>query len=273
MLSDEDRMQTLTRLGLTILEARMYLALCRYGTLNTKELSKCTKTAQTDTYRVLTKLQGKGLVEKIIRTPAKFKAVPIETSIESLLDKKKVEYDDLKKKTKLLIHSLKEKLVEKPETEPSQFALIPQSEAIVKKIREAIEKSKKSVDIFLSWKRFSLGITSTFAESSQKAWERGVKFRIIVESPEETADVELARQFCRKSPFCSIRFLPRPPNTVLGIYDKEHFFVIVDPRKGLFDSPALWSNNLSLLSWFKTTLKCCGLPQWKNLKPYKHNIA
>ena len=79
----------------------MYLALCRYGTLNTKELSKCTKTAQTDTYRVLTKLQGKGLVEKIIRTPAKFKAVPIETSIESLLDKKKVEYDDLKKKTKV----------------------------------------------------------------------------------------------------------------------------------------------------------------------------
>jgi len=35
---------------------------------------------------------------------------------------------------------------------------------------------------------------------------------------------------------------------VLGIYHKKEVFVVVDPREGLFDSPALWSNNQSLIS-------------------------
>jgi sugar-specific transcriptional regulator TrmB len=59
MLSDENATQTLIQLGLTILEARIYLSLCRYESLTTKALSELTKTAQPDTYRVLAKLQKK----------------------------------------------------------------------------------------------------------------------------------------------------------------------------------------------------------------------
>jgi sugar-specific transcriptional regulator TrmB len=172
----------------------------------------------------------------------------METSVAFLLKRKQVEHKNLETKTKLLLQAIKERPApEPPEGITSHFALIPQREPVIKKINEAIDNAKKSVDIYLSWKRFSLGITSTFAKSSQKAWQRGVKFRIVVENPEETADIELAQQFCRKSPFCQIRFLPMPPKTVLGIYDQNHFFVIIDPKKGLFDSPALWSNNQSLL--------------------------
>jgi len=249
MLSQENAIQTLMQLGLTILEARIYLTLSRYESLATKELSEFAKTSRPDTYRVLAKLQEKGLIEKIITKPTKFKAIPMETGVAFLLKRKQVEHKSLETKSKLLLQAIKERPAPKPpEVVTSHFALIPQREPVVKKINEAIDDAKKSVDIFLSWKRFFLGITSTFAKSSQKAWEREVKFRIVVESPEKTADVELARQFCRKSPFCEIRFLPIPPKTVLGIYDQKHFFVIVDPKKGLFDSPALWSNSKSLLS-------------------------
>ncbi|MDX1813635.1 MAG: helix-turn-helix domain-containing protein, partial [Candidatus Bathyarchaeia archaeon] len=220
-----------------------------YESLATKELGELAKTSRPDAYRVLAKLQKKGLIEKIITKPAKFKAIPMETGVGFLLERKKVEHKNLETKSNLLLQAIRERPAPKPsEVIASHFALIPQREPVVKKINEAIGNAKKSVDIFLSWKRFSLGITSTFANSSQKAWERGVKFRIVVENPEETTDVELARQFCRKSPFCEIRFLYRPPKTVLGIYDQKHFFVIVDPKKGLFDSPALWSNSQSLLS-------------------------
>lgn len=249
MLSQENTIQTLMQLGLTILEARIYLTLSRYESLATKELSELAKTSRPDTYRVLAKLQKKGLIEKIITKPAKFKAIPMQTGVAFLLERKQVEHKNLETKSKLLLQTIKERPAPKPpEFITSHFALIPQREPIVKKINEAIDNAKESVDIFLSWKRFLPGMTSTFAKSSQKAWERKVKFRIVVESPEETADVELARQFCRKSPFCEIRFLPTPPKTVLGIYDQKHFFVIVNPKKGLFDSPALWSNSQSLLS-------------------------
>jgi sugar-specific transcriptional regulator TrmB len=203
----------------------------------------------TDTYRVIAQLQKKGLIEKLIKKPAQFKAVPIDTSTAFLLQRKKVEYNDLKVKTKLLVRAFKEKPLHIPlETDGAQFALIPQSETVVTRIREAIERSKRSVDIFLSWKRFLDGITTAFAESSERAWAKRVKFRIVVESPEERGDAEQALQFCGKSPFCDIRFLPGCPKTVIGIYDNSEVFIIIDPKEGLFDSPALWSNNQSLIS-------------------------
>jgi sugar-specific transcriptional regulator TrmB len=233
MLPQKNIIQTLMQLGLTILEAKIYLTLSRYESLATKELSELAKTSRPDTYRILDRLQKRGLIEKIITNPAQFQAIPMETGVAFLLERKQVEHKNLEAKSKILLQAIKEKPApEPPEVVASHFALVPQKEPVVKRINDAIDN----------------GITSTFAKSSQKAWEREVKFRIIVESPEETADLERARQFCRKSPFCEIRFLPNPPKTVLGIYDQKHFFVILDPKKGLFDSPALWSNNQSLLS-------------------------
>jgi hypothetical protein len=210
------------------------------------------------------------LIEKKITKPAKFKAVPMDLGIDSLLKRKSLEHDNLKAKTKLLLREYKEKTLPQPfELEAAHFALIPQRETVVNRIRQAIDNAEKSVDIFLSWKRFSLGITSTFAESAQKAWTKGVKFRLVVESPKESADVELAWHFCQKSPFCNVRFLPRPPRTVLGIYDQKHFFVIVHPRKGLFDSPALWSNNKSLLSVVEDYFEILWVTAMEEPKPPK----
>jgi sugar-specific transcriptional regulator TrmB len=249
MLSDENATQILTQLGLTVLEARIYLALCKYESLTTKALSKLTKTSQPDTYRVIAMLQTKGLIEKIIKKPAQFRAVPVDASVAFLFERKKAEYDDLKMKSELLLHAVKGKPAHTLlETKNSQFALIPKKAAVVTKIREAIERSKRSVDLVLSWKRFLIGMTSAFAGSSERAWDSGVKFRIVVESPEEGRATEQAMQFCGKSPFCKIRFLPSPPKTVIGIYDKSEVFIVIDPKEGLFDSPALWSNNQSLIS-------------------------
>jgi sugar-specific transcriptional regulator TrmB len=69
MLSQQKTIQTLMQLGLTILESRIYLTLSRYESLATKELSELAKTSRPDTYRVLAKLQKKGLIEKKLRNP------------------------------------------------------------------------------------------------------------------------------------------------------------------------------------------------------------
>ena len=45
-----------------------------------------------------------------------------------------------------------------------------------------------------------------------------------------------------------MRFLPGRPKTGIEIYDKKEVFIIIDPERGLLDSPVLWSNNQSLLT-------------------------
>ncbi|MCW4046607.1 MAG: hypothetical protein NWE99_03470 [Candidatus Bathyarchaeota archaeon] len=249
MLSDDHITEALTQLGLTFLESKIYLTLCTHGSLSTKTISKLAKMSQPDTYRVLAKLQEKGLIEKLIDRPARFKVLPINESLSFMLKTKKNEYSKLEAKTKLIVRSLEEKSALKaPETGDAEFVLIPPGEAIVNRIRNALEKAERSIDLYLSWKRFTYGITIAFPESLEKAMDRGVKLRIVLESPKKEEDLEKVMQFINQRPCCEIRFFPSSPKTVIGLYDKREAFIIVNPKETLPESPALWSNNQSLIS-------------------------
>jgi sugar-specific transcriptional regulator TrmB len=252
MDSENNEVKILNQLGLTVLESRIYLTLCEYETLTAKAISTLTRTSQPDTYRVVAKLQNKGLVEKILKNPAQFKAVSLDKGVAFMLERKKADYDCLKAQTKVLLSTFKEKTSKSlsiAKARNPQFVMIPKRKTIVAKIRYAIERSERSVDLVLSWKRFLFGMKDVFAENVERAWSRGVKFRIIVERPEGEEARKIAAKLCGKNPsFCIIRSWPGRPKTVIGIYDNKEAFIIVSPGEGLFGSPALWSNNQSLLT-------------------------
>lgn len=242
-------MQILLDLGLTLLQSKVYLALSSSAPANANTISKLARVARPDVYRTLSKLHDLGLVEEIIETPRRYKAIPIARGLTFLLNRKTQEHDILKKKTELLLRTFEKKNTKTtiPERH-SKFVMIPKKERVVNRIRKAIDESQVSVDLVLSLKRFLFGITVVFAENCERALARGVQFRIIVEKPEEANAAEIVAQFCRKNPHCKIRFLPGHKRTVIGIYDSKEAFVVVHPGEGLFDSPALWSNNECLLT-------------------------
>ena len=265
MSINNNALETITKLGLTLLEAKVYLALCKYEKLSAKQITKLTNIAQPDVYRVAKSLQEKGLVEKQIQKPSAYKAVPFEIGTTFLLERKKTEYKILQKKIKKLSsqYSLHNNLPPKHE---SHFLMIPKRENVVKRIAEAIERAEKKIDLSLTWKRFYKGMTSAFHESVEKAWERGVEFRIVLEIPHEKVAQEEATGFCRKSPMCNIRFLPDRPKTVMGIYDGEEAFIVVHPKEGLFESPILWSNNPSLITAVQEYFNLLWNVSLKNIK-------
>lgn len=78
----------LTRLGLTINQAKVYLALVRSGVSNAKTISNVTKIARHDIYRVTRTLEELGFVERTITVPTKFTAIPIREGF-SMLQKRR----------------------------------------------------------------------------------------------------------------------------------------------------------------------------------------
>lgn len=64
-------------------------------------------------------------------------------------------------------------------------------------------------------------------------------------------DLDLVKKVRQKSS-CIIRFIPNHPKAVLGIYDKKEIIVIEDPKSNLNDSPALWTNNQSMVIMAQT---------------------
>jgi sugar-specific transcriptional regulator TrmB len=239
--------QTLMDLGLTLVQARVYLALVESGPLKTSAISKISKVAQPDTYKTLSKLQQLGLVEKIVATPLEYRAVPMKEGISRLLETKTQQYEKVRSEAKILLSTVKkEKSDIEKQIETPKFVLIPKR-TVIERIKNAIEKAQLSFDLVLSWKRFSQGIASVFAESIEIAWAKNVKIRFLIESPPESKTAKQLIQFCREKPSCQTRFIHRCPKAIFGIYDQKEIFVILKSKTDLPGSPALWSNNPTLI--------------------------
>ncbi|MCW4019121.1 MAG: hypothetical protein NWF00_10680 [Candidatus Bathyarchaeota archaeon] len=97
-MKTEEAIQTLVNLGLTVLQAKVYLALVTVGTTTGRITAKAANVASQDVYRVLTELQEKGLAEKIIAKPNKYKPTPVQNGISALLKQKIKEYNENEKK-------------------------------------------------------------------------------------------------------------------------------------------------------------------------------
>ncbi|MFB3888399.1 MAG: helix-turn-helix domain-containing protein [Candidatus Bathyarchaeia archaeon] len=61
-MKNEERIEVFMRLGLTMNQARVYLALARLGLTTAKRLSKDAQISRQDVYRVMSELQEIGLL-------------------------------------------------------------------------------------------------------------------------------------------------------------------------------------------------------------------
>ena len=86
-ISDED-ISTLTELGLTVSQAKIYLSLAKAKNLTAQAISTTSKVARPDVYRVLVQLNEDGLVERIISKPQEFHAISVEKCVSKLIQRR-----------------------------------------------------------------------------------------------------------------------------------------------------------------------------------------
>ncbi len=151
-----------------------------------KTVSQHVKVAREIVYQAMHALGEKGLVEVLMASPKRFRAVPMEEAVDLLLKNKNMELKELNAKAQILLNTFKEKQKNDIPTGRTNLHLYSQK-MVVKRISQAIDRAQKSIDLYITWKRFSQGITNSFAENIKRALARNVKFRIVMEKPEETA--------------------------------------------------------------------------------------
>jgi sugar-specific transcriptional regulator TrmB len=246
-LKSED-VEALTCLGLTVLQAKVYLALTSSGKATIKTISKTANVARQDIYRLVAELQELGIVEKIIAAPNEFRAIPLRDGTNILLKRKQKENSDAHKKALKLIQRHKDENTNaQPEEEKPQFIMIPEKKALTLRLKEPIETAQESIDSTCSWKKFpnELGI---LAEAVEKALRRGVKIRFVIEKPEHTNSLPKTAQVFMKNPYFKLRTIPYPPTGILCIIDKKEVLLATSTAGSTVGSPALWTSNPSLLA-------------------------
>lgn len=242
MLKDR-YIHTLTDLGLTLVQAKTYLALCKLDTATIKMISKASSLARQDIYRIMPALQKMGLTEKIIANPTKYKATPIRNGIAHLLQNKEQEQKMLHKKTAELLKNLQEDAfrMEAPAEEEPQMLVISELSLLVKRLMDETNASEISIDSMGTWESFE-GITAHGLADFKKALRRGVRIRAITEKPPSEKAIPPYLKTLQKHPLYEVRFVSPPSPVTMSIIDKKELNICISTTEERSVS-SLCSNN------------------------------
>jgi sugar-specific transcriptional regulator TrmB len=239
--SDTKDVQLLRDLGLTLLEAKIYSTLERIGVTKVTTISTISKVSRPDVYRNLHRLLDLGLVEKLLGTPSKWKALPLETGLSFLLKKRRKKTELLEKKKKKILTDIKIKKKLNFNYPESQFMIIPKKKAIISWIQNSLESTRFSNDVICYDHTFSEVMyycEKYFINSLNKR----VKFRIILNrSKNNESDIVLRKEF-KSNPNFIIKYCNEDISAALGIHDKK-IAIISTRSKDPNERPSLVSDN------------------------------
>ncbi len=170
---------------------------------------------------------------------------------------KKNEISEAQKKATSLLQKFKKKNAHEKaqlQEEDSQFILISEK-GVIKRVRRNIENIRTSLDVITTLDRFKPRIFN-FYEVGKKALERGVKFRLIINKPDDENSLTQIAKAVPKNPLFDLRCINTPPVATITIYDKKEVIIATLATAAVNEAPILMSNNPSLLaivqSYFET---------------------
>ena len=263
-MPEDKAVETLTGLGLTVLQAKVYLALAKSGKATVKDIAKKSNVARQDLYRITPRLLNLGLIEKHIDTPTKFKAIPIREAIDILIERRKKQTVQLEQESKQLMQYFTAPECAEPKDEESQFTITNDLQACQIKARKQAIAAKKSINIVTKW-NFFLTYMPIVIEEYLKLLNRGVQVHIVTQVPKKTEVFPKQLDKILKHPNFELRYIPVPPTSIVAVFDEEEVNISLASDKTPIETGILTSNNANLielsLNYFKmvwaTGAICC----------------
>ena len=241
--NDDLHIQILMNLGLTLLQAKVYLTLAELGKAEVTRISNASNVARPDVYRVISTLEKIGLVEKIIATPTMYKATPIKEGVDILLQNKTQEYNELQQRTMYLINSHKSDDMITLQKEESQFVLISSKTLLKRKWKIEDSTTQTCIDVIGSWEGSNVWFFKN-RQNFERAIKRDVKIRIITEKHKDNKSIQKISPIFSNNPSFEIRYISPPTPIMMQIYDRKKVSMCVEmPETGVI-TPNLFSNNL-----------------------------
>lgn len=262
--------EVLVRLGLAHNEARIFLSLYRIEEPTATAISKTSGVAREIVYQVMPKLEQKGLVEEVIASPKRFKAISINSAFSILFAEREKENQELYKKSKEIME--KKQNSKKNKIEEAQIKIIPprKEDATWKKEWYSYQVV---VDLIMPLNKF-LQWPQNHAETSiDGAIKRKLKMRMITEKG--VKDILAAPSpeifppsLIPKLKYIKFKFVDNTP-VELVIFDRKKLFVSTQKEKRIEKMKWLFSNNPFLVemanNYFETLWSIAKEGQRKQL--------
>lgn len=253
MFPSEKNVEILLDFGLTRNQAKVYIAVARLRLASVGQISKVAKVRREDVYRILPKLEKMGLVEKLLGTPTKIRATPVEDALSILIKHEenvaRERVSTLKVKTKtFLTHFARTPRLELEEK--TNFALLSKRESIMGKMLTMMKKAERKFDITCSGRKLMQFIDAS-AEQLKRITKKGVKVRIISELTEyEEILPRVIEERVSLGNSIDLRFADLPSSHYM-IVDFKEALISTTTEENIGENPCLWTNSESLVGVFQ----------------------
>jgi sugar-specific transcriptional regulator TrmB len=253
-MSNDENMDLLLGLGLTLNQAKVYLAILKLEKTTVGQIAKFSKVYREDIYRILPTLERMGLIERLLGKPTEIRATPISDALSFLVSEEEGKFDERLAGMKVIVQRLSLKDWKKPlSKEESIFILIAEKKAILAKTSGLIRNSRKEVALIADKTRI-MPVLSQFSDEYKTAIEKGANVRLLFE--DENLDVLLKEKVAKLLGNISVqvKFIGEPLNHFIMSDDKEAL-ITTAKESGLGESPSLWTNNKNLIGVLRSSFE------------------
>lgn len=245
--SQEEEIQHLRSLGLTLNQARVYAALAKFHNATARTLSNVSQLATCDIYRVIPELQELGLLEVVLCSPKVFKATEPEEAVKILLKQKVREIEEMQTIAKEFLTEINQ-IKSSEQANLDKIALIQCGERVEHFEKLKLLNTKKQLDVVQTNAVFFRFIAET-SEYIEKLLKRKVKVRYLLEDKKaiEKADNEMKKIF--EKPYFEVRFTKKAVAACIILHDNTE--ALISTSLDTLHAPSYWSSNPCIVSVVK----------------------
>ncbi|MEA3199716.1 MAG: HTH-type transcriptional regulator, sugar sensing transcriptional regulator [Thermoplasmata archaeon] len=236
----DDVVARLTACGLGEKEARALAHLTRLGTSKVTDLAKASGLKRAETYQILERLQGRGLVEGTLSRPRNFTAVTAERAVAILVEERAAQLK--------AVEGMKEDLQERlgrlagapaaTEAKGESFRILHDRNQINGQLGRTLRAAQKEICVVASSRSlFRLLLDEGLEGEFLAARKRDVEIRIMTEVLPGAEEVVL-----RMEGFAQVRHMmvPRPLRFLIADEREIVQYVTADPLVAGSKETALW---------------------------------
>jgi sugar-specific transcriptional regulator TrmB len=250
-MSNDENTDLLLGLGLTLNQAKVYLAILKLEKTVVGQVAKFSKVRREDVYRILPALEKMGLIEKLLGKPTEIRATPISDALSFLVAEEETKSDDRLSGMRSKVKSLSSKdWKQRLPEEESIYVLIAEKKAILAKTSELFRNSRKEVALIADKGRI-IPVLSHFSDECKQAMKKGAQIRLLFEgdSPDGLLKEKVKKLIHGAS--VHVKFYHETLNHFIMSDDKEAL-ITTSKESGLGESPSLWTNNSNLIGVLRT---------------------
>jgi sugar-specific transcriptional regulator TrmB len=258
---DSVHVNLLCELGITPIQARVYLALYNSGESTVRSLVESLHIHRADAYRAVQRLQSLGVIELTIGNPNKYSAIPPNEAVAILTENLEKNMTSLKKKALRLVSLLeaRKKTIEERETQQTeQFFKLKSGETVIRSILNLVGETEREIKEVASTDALKYHLTYGLADLERDAIRRGVSIRLVT----DTKPAPALRNYVN---LVETRFLKDLSESLkfIIIDDKLTQIALAAQAKVKSEAFALTTNNKTLVRSLSTHFE----ELWKTAKP------